>query len=74
MELPNQIKTEEARETKIINQIEKINIKVNEFKKYLNETEDEYNEGKEQLRLKIEKNTDIKNKLDDLQKREKKRL
>ena len=42
---------------------------MNEFKKYLNETEDEYNEGKEQLRLKIEKNTDIKNKLDDLQKK-----
>ena len=69
-----QIKTEEARETKIINQIEKINIKVNEFKKYLNETEDEYNEGKEQLRLKIEKNKDIKNKLDDLQKKKEEAL
>ena len=58
----NQINTEEARETKIINQIEKISIKIDEFKKYLNKTEDEYNNGKEELRLKIEKNTDIKKK------------
>jgi DNA sulfur modification protein DndD len=64
----NQINTEEARETKIINQIEKISIKIDEFKKYLNKTEDEYNNGKEELRLKIEKNTDIKKKLDSLQK------
>ena len=47
---------------------------MNEFKKYLNETEDEYNESKEQLRLKIEKNTDIKNKLDDLQKKKEEAL
>ena len=65
----NQIKTEEARETKILNQIEKISSKIKESKKYLNETEDEYNDGKEQLRLKLEKNTDIKKQLDSLQKK-----
>ena len=65
----NQINTEETRETKILNQIEKVSNKVNEYKKFLNKTEDQYNDGEEHLRLKIEKNTDLKKRLDDLLKK-----
>ena len=65
----NEIKTEETRETKILNQIEKINNKIEESKKYLNETEDQYKNGKNHLRSKLEKDSNIKKQLDDLQKK-----
>ena len=51
----NEIKTEESRETRILNQIEKVNNKIGEYKKYLNQTEDEYNKGKDELKSKLEK-------------------
>ena len=65
----NEIKTEESRETRILNQIEKVNNKIGEYKKYLNQTEDEYNKGKDELKSKLEKNADIKKQLDNLQRK-----
>tara|TARA_B100001175_G_scaffold316061_1_gene329026 strand:- start:108 stop:2090 length:1983 start_codon:yes stop_codon:yes gene_type:complete len=64
-----QIITEETREKKILVQIEKVNEKINSFKKFLNDTEKEYTEGKMDLEKKIEKNANLKKQLLDLQKK-----
>lgn len=64
-----QIITEETREQKILAQIEKVNEKINNCKKFLNDTEQEYNDGKHELERKIEKNANLKKQLLDLQKK-----
>jgi len=62
-----QIDTEETRFNKIINKIEKLEKVKLDYKKYLNETEDEFNDGEKQLNDILESNTVSNKKRKDLE-------
>ncbi len=65
----NQINTEETRENKIINKIAEVEKKVKEYKKYLHETQDKYDQGKKRLKEIIDSDTQLKKKRKELEKR-----
>jgi|ETNmetMinimDraft_16_1059900.scaffolds.fasta_scaffold03875_3 DNA sulfur modification protein DndD len=65
--LANDILTEEARNTTIRSKITEVEKKVQEYKKYLNETEEEFKNGTKILKEKIEKDKEIKKKMENLE-------
>ena len=65
--IQSRINTEEARLKKIENKISDIELKRDEFKKFLNDTEEEYLSGKKQLDEVLEKDSQIKKKIKDLE-------
>ena len=60
--IQSRINTEEARLKKIENKISDIELKRDEFKKFLNDTEEEYLSGKKQLDEVLEKDSQINKK------------
>ena len=65
--IQSRINTEEARLKKIENKISDIELKRDEFKKFLNDTEEEYLSGKKQLDEVLEKDSQINKKRKDLE-------
>jgi DNA sulfur modification protein DndD len=61
--IQTEINTEETRRNKILNKILEVEKKAEEYKKYLNETENEYVEGKRRLDEILENDTLRKNKI-----------
>jgi DNA sulfur modification protein DndD len=67
--IQTEINTEETRINKILNKIIEVEKKVEEYKNYLNETENEYIEGKRRLDEILENDTQHKNKIKEYENR-----
>ena len=67
--IQTEINTEETRINKILNKIIEVEKKVEEYKNYLNETENEYTEGKRRLDEILENDTQHKNKIKEYENR-----
>jgi len=67
--IQTEINTEETRLNKILNKIIEVEKKVEEYKNYLNETENEYIEGKRRLDEILENDTQHKNKIKEYENR-----
>ena len=67
--IQTEINTEETRINKILNKIVEVEKKVEEYKNYLNETENEYTEGKRRLDEILENDTQHKNKIKEYENR-----
>jgi len=67
--IQTEINTEETRINKILNKIIEVEKKVEEYKNYLNETENEYTEGKRRLDEILENDAQHKNKIKEYENR-----